>query len=143
MGCLDTAKSTQCTTVTIATDCLSFLRKILEWTRWDSHTENDIMREINELIRSGKKVTCRYVKSHSGNAWNEAVDQLIRDVWTEKKDILKTATEPTPKTKEEVKNTIKQRMEEDETSTRTTLRVTQDSKSSRNIYQLQLTSAKI
>ena len=60
-----------------------------------------------------------------------------------KKGILKTATDPTPKTKEEVKNTIKQRMEEDETSTRTTLRITQDSKSSRNIYQLQLTSAKI
>ena len=143
LDAIKVAQKTPCQSITIATDCLSFLIKTSYWTHWDSRTEEEIISTAERIINSGRELTFRYVKSHAGNDCNEAVDQLLNDTWIRYRNLLSTQMQPTTKTKTEVTNAMKKKMERDETETRNTLRVTQDSKSSKNINYLQITHEKL
>ena len=143
LDALKVAQKNPCQSITIATDCLSFLSKASHWSKWDSRTEADIMSMADRIINSGRELSFRYVKSHAGNECNNAVDQLLRDSWNRYRDQLSNQMRPTTKTKSEVSNIIKSKMERDEKATRCTLRVTQDSKSSKNINNLNFTHGKL
>ena len=38
------------------------------------------------MLKDGKSITLTYVKAHSENGANDAVDELINDVWSENKE---------------------------------------------------------
>ena len=137
---LKEAMSMTCSSNTLVTDCQSFLQKFKQWKKWDTETEKSISNIISNLIKKKIKVTLSYVKAHAENEANNAVDQLINDTWEDQKSWLAKSWTPTTKSNKEVANLVKKHIQLDETTTRMTLRRTQESESSKNIRALNLSN---
>ena len=141
---LETALESDDKDITIITDCMSILKKLQKWDGWDSHIEISILKILYRLSKMGKTLRLKWVRSHTDCGVNCVVDEIITASWEKNKEQINTLNiPPSSKSHSEVKNIVKKRMQEDETSTRNTLKEDHNSESSKNIHQLNLSRGKV